>query len=529
MVTHSIPALCLAILLSVLLKLSTTAGTEHCIGPVKPLQVVKVGVEPELGDANFMEIKLRSIYKLDVAMSIDGTPIVVRDEMIDDGSTQATKSQDGDDYVIIIASLKGVKSSSLSLGLRSQHPCNTLLLWVGFPSLRRIFEEGIAIPAVSVFPKRAYSLDKYDSFLLRYGITFRDDGKLGEIERQAFSPIYQWNETNIMYSTFGEGAPRANGEPKKFDFRRTNSSANGFKTLTSELDVQLGSSLPFDGAVISAMCTLAIGPEDIYMYVFTSLQFKDISKRLPMRVESSAMNKPLLQMGYQKRQGLDMVTVGLNYRIPEGMRGLTCAALGVDTAPHMAIARLASVNDANGDITKVEQVELPYPPFRIGALGFIDTKVNQPVGSETYYVCSASSGDDVTSIIIKVISMVPLEVTIEVARSNRTERYEATCTASGDPKPSIRLFLVPGHKVLGASSDSQIPEQYRNYELTDSTSQVNVTSTTIDSYTRAKTMSLYRNDWADMDGYGYNLECYASTANQVEKQTTYLNNGYSIY
>jgi hypothetical protein len=67
---------------------------------------------------------------------------------------------------------------------------------------------GIAFPVVSEMPERGYRFNNEPyNFLLRYSVTYKDDGKLFPIDSQStFVPMYTWFETNILYRR-GE-APR---------------------------------------------------------------------------------------------------------------------------------------------------------------------------------------------------------------------------------------------------------------------------------------------------------------------------------
>jgi hypothetical protein len=70
------------------------------------------------------------------------------------------------------------------------------------------------------------------------------------------------------------------------------------------------------------------------------------------------------------------------------------------------------------------------------------------------------------------------------------ERYEATCTATGFPEPTVRLLLIPSAELTLPVFDDdagRFPMSYQRYELSESSSWVNVTSTARNE----KTLSFY--------------------------------------
>jgi hypothetical protein len=141
------------------------------------------------------------------------------------------------------------------------------------------------------------------------------------------------------------------------------------------------------------------------VYVWTLFQFTDNTQGLPMRIESLNQEQPFRRISNQKVGRFDVQTVGLDDSVPIEKRGLSCLAAGLEKIPVVAVARLKSANDiTNGEITDLVPVVLLNPGAHIGAFGYADFKVDLPLGSEAYYVCSASVGsDEVTTIIIKVV------------------------------------------------------------------------------------------------------------------------------
>jgi hypothetical protein len=156
--------------------------------------------------------------------------------------------------------------------------------------------------------------------------------------------------------------------------------------------------------------------------VFTSIHFTDNLRGLPMGVESLSSKDEAYLLGYQKADGFKIFTVGLNYGTPVRERGLRCLATGIEKAPFVAVARLTSADEfsASGDITDFKQVDVLFPGALYGAVGYGEFKVDLPLGSEAYYICSASTGSEVTTNVIKVISIIPVEVVIKEAEVNRT-------------------------------------------------------------------------------------------------------------
>jgi hypothetical protein len=94
-----------------------------------------------------------------------------------------------------------------------------------------------------------------------------------------------------------------------------------------------------------------------------------------------------------------------------------------------------------------------------------------------------------------------------------------TCTATGYPRPRLRLFLIPYRNVTYNQdfyNEKKFPDAYKDFELTNSSGQINVTSAAYPEV--EKTIAFYWDDLVAryMSRSGYYLKCHASNTYQSE-------------
>ncbi|XP_064631155.1 uncharacterized protein LOC135489645 [Lineus longissimus] len=528
MMAHWILVIFLTVLLSGLLKGCIAEDLKDIVIPVEIAEVTSVMASPNNHAASDIQISLRSAYAVEVHLRLDDIPIVFND----DGSViKARKFRQGDSHMILIASAKPMNTSLLGIGLLTQHPRNTVAVWLYFDALRDMFEKGVSFPVVTEMPKRGYRVEKDDSVVLKYSVTYEGSGGLVAHNASAigyFSQPFHWHEDNIIRGTMHPGDEERFEQYKpKFDERQHSStSPSGYITLTAELEERLGDSFPMDGSVLYVEFTFKVGPESpqqknrIYVYVYTSLHYTDTDD-IPMGVEQLSWNLNTFSLGYQKKGSFNMLIVGLNYETPAESRGLKCIAVGLENAPVIAVAELPSLSNVIGDVTKLKQVDLLLPGSHFGPMAFEEFKIDLPLGSEAYYVLSASTANKVTTTVIKVISIIPVKVNIEENREKK-ERYEATCTATGSPKPTMRIFLVPEANVTynGAYIDAaKVQQEYEQFELMDQSGKLNVSTSS--RTTAEKTVSFFWEEFLQEghDSDGFTLWCIASNLHQRELAT----------